>query len=297
MKRLAAAAATALFLLTACSSDVTPTPNPRDVASQGAEKTQDAAKDAGKQGKKERRSAGESPGGASAGGASADGGDTSEDREDPANDESSGGSASRYPAAGTYTFAQSGYEEFCNNAGSCEKEQLPKRQPTEISYESSSNDSALVLAVQKQSQSRETRTWTRFSPAGASITKVHVEFNYSGFGFNRTYEPQPPVEALRFPLKEGASWSGEWKADTSGSYSVKVGDRTQIDVGGRSVSAYRVETTTEFRGDFQGKSRLTAYVDPDTKALVATEGVLNVTSNFGRYSTVFETRLAGGPGY
>ena len=296
MKRLAPAATAALLFLTACSSeppqndDVTlneETPAPDEKSNKSRNK-----KDRGK----ERKSGDGSPEDASAGKKKKS--TRSEDRE--GEDSTTGGSGSgnaAYPASGTYSFAQSGYEEFCDNAGNCDKEQLPKRQPTDISYESSSDDSALVLAVQKQSKSRETRTWTRFSPAGAHITKVHVEFNYSGFGFNRTYEPQPPVEALRFPMKQGESWSGEWKADTSGSYSVKVGGRTQMDVGGRSVSVYRVETTTEFRGDFEGKSRITVYVDPDTKAIVATQGVLNVASNFGRYSTVFETKLADGPRY
>ncbi len=275
MKRLAAAAVATLLLLSACSSE--PPPSVADDNAQEGQRTADEG----------------TPGEASAGTQKKS--TRSEDRDE--GDSTSGGSASAYPARGSYTFSQSGYEEFCDNTGNCDKDRLPKRQPTELTYESSSNDSALVVAEQRQSDSRLTRTWTRFTPSGAHITKVYVKFSYSGFTFERTYEPQPPVEALRFPMTSGESWSGRWRSSTSGSYSVKVGGRTQIDVGGRSVSAYRVETTTEFRGDFEGKSRLTAYVDPDTKAIVATDGVLNVTSNFGRYSTVFETKLADGPRY
>ncbi len=295
MKKLTAAAL-ALLLLMACASEGDTPAEPTDVASNDGAGQGEQNKAAKKESRGDKRTpSGESPEEASAGGTSAGGGDTSEDRDE--GDSTSGGSASAYPASGTYTFSQSGYEEFCDNTGSCDKEKLPPRQPTDVGYESSSSDSALVVAEQKQSDSRLTRTWTRFTPSGAHITKVYVKFNYSGFTFERTYEPDPPVEALRFPFTTGESWSGEWKASTSGSYSVKVGRKTTFEIGGRNVDAYRIETTTEFRGDFEGKSRIIAYIDPDTKAIVATDGVLNVTSRFGRYTTVFETRLSNGPGY
>ena len=60
-------------------------------------------------------------------------------------------------------------------------------------------------------------------------------------------------------------------------------------MGGRSVQAFRYETFTEFRGQFDGRSKVTSWIDPATKAIVKTRGVLNVTSAFGRYSTSFAT--------
>lgn len=207
------------------------------------------------------------------------------------------GAVAAYPAAGSYTFAQSGYEEFCDTAGNCDRQKLPERQPLSLAYERRTGSSAVVVSEQKASRSRVARTWTRFTPSGAHVTKLYVRFEYSGFSFERTYVPEPPVETLRFPFRSGAGWAGRWRASTSGSYRVEVGGPGSVSVGRRNVDAYRVDTDTEFRGDFEGKSRITTYVDPSTKAIVAAKGVLNVTSQFGRYTTVFDTRLIDGPGY
>ncbi len=290
--------AAALVLLSgACASESPPAEDPVAVETPDPE---DSGRDEAKRDRKKGRTpGGQSPGGPSAGGASAEDGDASEDRNEGSSTNGGSGSdrSAPYPAAGTYTFSQSGYEEFCDSAGNCDKQPLPKRQPSEVSYERRDGDAAVVVTKQEQSRSRTTTTWARFDASGVHVTKVHVEFNYSGFPFNRTYEPQPPVEAIRFPLTEGEKWSGKWKDETSGSYSVRVGNRRTIYIGGRRIAVFPLETTTEFRGDFEGKSRITVYVDPDTKAIVATDGVLNVTSRFGRYATVFETKLSDGPEY
>jgi hypothetical protein len=129
------------------------------------------------------------------------------------------------------------------------------------------------------------------------ITKVYVHFSYSGVEFDNTYTPDPPVEALRFPLETGASWSGSWKADTSGEYQVGIGKKETISIGGKRVQAFKIVTSTDFHGQFEGRSRINAWIDPRTQAIVKTDGVLNVTSTFGRYSTVFHTQLRSAPGY
>jgi hypothetical protein len=307
MRRTAALLLALALVLTACASGEEPTV-PADAGNKVAEndeasdgskntKAQDSKKK-DKPGSKERERGGEDPGGASAGGNAAGGGEDSEDRDGgTSTNRGSGNQNAAYPTAGTYQFAQSGYEEFCDSAGRCDRNKLPSRQPVKLTYESRSGSSATLVTEQKASDSRVARTWTRFTPSGAHITKVYVLMEYSGFRFERTYVPEPAVEALRFPFTSGEAWSGRWQASTSGDYSVKVGGATKIDVGGRSVTAYRIDTNTEFRGDFQGKSSVTAYYDVDTKALIAADGVLNVTSQFGRYSTAFETKLLAGPGY
>lgn len=298
----------AIFLFAgACASGNQPT---NDL---GAAPERSHSSDGGRKGKgKQRKPGGEDPRGASADGKGTGGGNAGEDRDGGTS--TNGGSGTRksggdggtstnrgsgtpYPDAGTYTFAQSGYEEFCDSAGRCDREKLPSRQPVKLAYEDRSGSSATVVTEQRASDSRVARTWTSFTPSGAHITKVYVLMEYSGFRFERTYVPQPAVEAMRFPFTGGEGWSGKWQASTSGSYSVKVGGTTKIEVGGRGVTAYRIDTATEFRGDFQGKSSVTAYYDVDTKALIAAKGVLNVTSQFGRYSTAFDTKLLDGPGY
>lgn len=305
MQKLAVALVATLIVLTGvltgCASGDSPEAQLEERVSDHDEESaqsQDQGNRATRDGEKKKQ---RKPGGGSSGEASAgtqEDSTSSEDRDegDPTSD-GSGSSRAPYPAAGTYSYSQSGFEEFCDTAGNCDKEKLPARQPITITYDSRTDSTAVVVSEQKASGNRIARTWTRFAPSGAHITKVYVRMEYSGFRFERTYVPEPPVEALRFPMKQGESWSGRWDASTSGSYRVKVGRARQIQVGNRSVTAYAIETTTEFHGDFEGKSRITAYIDPDTKAIVASEGVLNVTSQFGRYSTVFDTNIAGGPGY
>lgn len=308
MKRTASILLTAVLLLGGCASGEPSTQeaNPNAVAENDDNGKKDGAGNEGSEKKERRKPNGEDKrkggGGpskkASEGGDGAEGGSGTEDRDEGAATSSGGGAQGNpYPAPGTYRFAQSGYEEFCDSAGRCDKENLPSRQPVTLRYENRSNSSAMVVSEQKASNSRVARTWTRYTSSSAHITKVYVLMEYSGFRFERTYVPQPPVEALRFPLTEGEAWAGRWKASTSGSYAVRVGAPRRIEVGGRSVAAYEVQTTTEFRGDFEGRSRITTYVDSGSKAIVATEGVLNVTSQFGRYTTSFETKLMSGPGY
>lgn len=310
MKRTAPLLLALALLLPACASDTPPTETAQapgkakveDGSSKTESKKSEKARDKKKPEDKKRERDGEDPGGASADGNRTGGGGAGEGRDGGTSttrgsgDGDGRGSAASYPAAGTYTFAQSGYEEFCDSAGRCDKENLPSRQPTKISYHERSGDSATVVTEQSAG-SRVARTWTRFTPSGAHITKLYVRMVYSGFRFERTYVPQPPVEAFRFPFEEGASWSGRWKAQTSGSYSVRVGAPRRLEIGAKTVTAYPVDTTTTFTGDFEGRSRITAFVDPRTKSIVASDGALNVTSQFGRYSTVFETKLLGGPGY
>ena len=297
---MAVTAALMVLLLGSCASE--PEPGADDGNTATAESGQSDSKDEKKDRKKKQRG----PGGDSREKASEDGdrspGAGGKDRTEGGSPKErsgnpSNGETSPYPAAGTYTFSQSGYEEFCDSAGRCEKEDLPARQPVEVSFDERSESSAVIVTDQEASGSRRARTWTRFTPEGAHITKVYIEFEYSGFRFERTYVPQPPVEAMRFPLTAGEKWSGQWKASTSGSYTVEIGRPRRLQIGGKTVTAYPVDTVTEFRGDFEGKSRLVAYIDEETKSIVATNGALNVTSQFGRYSTVFDTKLASGPGY
>jgi hypothetical protein len=309
MKRIAPILLTTLLLVTGCASGEPEGVD--DTVTIAEDEKDDAAKDGkgsangdkkkdGKRGPdKQRKRSDESPEEASADGNGTGGGGAGEDRDEGVSANRGSGSTNStqpYPAAGTYTFAQSGYEEFCDSAGRCDKENLPSRQPTKLSYDQRTDDSAVVV-MEQQAGSRVARSWTRFTPSGAHITKLYVRMVYSGFRFERTYVPQPPVEAFRFPFQEGEAWSGRWKAQTSGTYSVRIGAPREIEIGGRTVTAYPVDTTTTFTGDFEGRSRITALVDPRTKSVVASDGALNVTSQFGRYSTVFETKLLGGPGY
>ena len=113
------------------------------------------------------------------------------------------GSSAAYPAPGSYTFSQEGYEEFCQ-AANCEREQLPPRQPVSIATEQEGPDGAVVV-MEIRAGNRVFRTTTRFNREHALITKAYVRVAYSGFTFEETYSPRPPVDSLRFPITAGES--------------------------------------------------------------------------------------------
>jgi hypothetical protein len=201
-----------------------------------------------------------------------------------------------YPAAGDYVYAQEGFERFCQGP-SCNKQPLPGTATLSASYSERSASEAVVVTEARSSEQQTLTTTTRYTPDEALITRVVIDFSYGGFNFAQTYEPQPPVESLRLPLSAQQGWAGRWKAATSGDYKVRVLGRESVSVGGTSVDAYRLETVTNFRGDFSGRAQLTAWIDPQTKMVVRTDGDIAVASRFGEYTSSFETVLRTGPGY
>lgn len=206
------------------------------------------------------------------------------------------GSSSWYPQQGVYTYGQSGWEEFCD-ATSCNKEDLPPTQEVKTTYKEQGADAVVVVTAAEASDSRFVRTTTRHTPDGAFVTNVYIKFDYQNTSFNNSYEPEPPVEILRFPLESGMDWSGEWSDRTSGDYEVVVGPRTAVKVGGRTVQAFEIRTFTRFRGDFDGTSNVTVWIDPATAAVVKTKGTIDVDSFFGTYRSEFTATLRDGPSY
>lgn len=293
------------FSLVSCSEPSEPGTTPDEAAApsneapdQGAGKTKDGAaagkKKAGAPDKK-KASDGGTDKKANAGGAPDGGGGGAENpyTEGPAEDD---GSSALFPAAGDYVYAQSGYERFCSTT-SCERQNLPDRQSVRVTVRDRSGDSATVVSEAEASGNRMMRTTTRFTRSVAAVTDVYARFTYEGFTFENSYQPQPPVESLRFPLRDGQRWSGRWRDSTSGTYSFDVVDREQIEVSGASVQAFKIIYEMTFRGEFDGTSSGTVWVDPATKAIVNASGKLDLRSAFGRYTTDGTTRLVSGPRY
>ncbi len=217
------------------------------------------------------------------------GGESGEGNEDDS-------SSAAYPAAGRYSYAQTGWEEFCQ-AGACERRDLPTTQIVASKVAGRSGGATTIVTEARPSDGRVTRTTLRFTDDLALITRVYVRVSYQGFTFENTYDPQPPVESLRFPMRVGDRWSGRWDARTSGNYSVAVEGRTRLTVGGGAVNAYRVVTATDFRGEFEGRADITLWIDPATKAIVKSVGQMRLRSAFGGYNTDFEINLRDAPGY
>ena len=290
-------------LTAACASSDTPAADP-EAASQGAAQQDDG--DSGDRGtekeKKESKGRAEREpkkdgGGDHGPGSDDDGGGSGRDAAGGSGGEGGNGSGASvaYPAAGTYVYAQEGYEEVCS-AG-CDRDPLPARQKIDASYDQRTAAGAVVVTDARASSDRLVRTVTVYTAERAEITEVHIEYAFGGFDFSTTYQPSPPPDVLHLPLSAGDEWSGEWSARTSGDYSVAVAGRDPVSVGGTSVDAYRLDTVTRFRGELEGRAVATVWIDPATNSVLASDGEMHLSTQFGRYNTAFQTALRSGPGY
>lgn len=205
-------------------------------------------------------------------------------------------SSALHPAAGRYVYRQRGYERFCQ-AAACEQQPLPPRQPVDVSVRARGPQRTVVVSEMRASDNRMVRTTTGFSRRNAIVTDVYARFTYEGFSFENSYTPRPPVETLRFPLKQGAHWSGSWEDSTSGDYSIDVLARENLEVSGRALQAYKLSMVTDFRGEFTGTSKALLWVDVATKTVVKTTGKVDLRSSFGRYVTEYDNHLRSGPRY
>lgn len=246
-----------------------------------------------------------SSGGGGGSGAEDGTGDEAGDSEDaPSTSDQSGSdgggndsAAAAYPAGGSYVYAQKGTEAFCDPAGNCDRHKLPPSQKIATTYAQRSETEAVVVTEVKTSNGRYVRTTMHFTPGAASVTEIYYRLVYEGLQLQEQYNPDPPVPQIRFPLRAGREWSASWKADTSGDYHARVTGMESVKAGGRTVEAYRIETLTNFRGELAGKASIVMWFDPVTKAVVRTNGALNLRASYGSYNTTFETALDSAPGY
>lgn len=261
----------------------------------GAGKGDDGGKGKGSDGNAKKKNVGAPGSGSGKGGAGGGGGGGSDNpyTEGPGEDD---GSSALFTAAGDYVYEQSGYERFCSTT-SCERQDLPARQSLTVTVKERSADSATVVTEAQASDNRLMRTTTRFTRSVAAVTDVYARFTYQGFTFENSYQPQPPVESLRLPLADGKAWSGRWRDSTSGTYRFEVVGREEIEVSGGAVQAFKIVYEMTFKGEFDGSSSGTVWVDPATKVPVSASGKLDLRSAFGRYTTEGSTRLVSGPRY
>lgn len=199
-----------------------------------------------------------------------------------------------YPAPGTYVYGRSGYREFCGGT-SCDREPLSPRHEVETRLVRRSS-SAAVLVSEEEEQDAYFKTRTRYTGRGAFVEQVVSRFSYGAFEFGNTYDPRPPVETLRFPLKVGRRWSGSWEADVSGEYRATVTARENVILPEGAMRTFRIVTVTDFHGEFEGRSRVTAWIDPSERTLVRSVGKARLRNSFGSYETRFSILLRSSPG-
>src|SRR5919106_436033 len=148
-----------------------------------------------------------------------------------------------FPAPGTYVYDQSGSERFCQS-GACDERRLPDTQRVRSSVQRRSDAAAVVVSEAQISESRFSRTTIRYTRRAAFITEVHASFSYGAFEFQNTYNPRPPVESYRWPLRAGMEWSGSWRDEVSGSYEIRVVRGVRMRVGKSAVEAIQLATRT-----------------------------------------------------
>lgn len=202
-----------------------------------------------------------------------------------------------YPAAGNYVYSQKGSEAFCDPAGSCERHRLPPTQKIATSHTQRTQSEAIVVTEVQSSNGRYVRTTMHFTPDAGFVTEVYYRLVYEGLTLQEQYNPDPPVPQFRFPLRVGREWGASWKAGTSGDYHARVTGIDDVEVGGRAVEAFRIETITNFRGDLKGRGSIVMWFDAATRSIVRTSGALNLSASYGSYNTSFETTLKSAPGY
>ena len=292
-KTALAGAAALLLLLAGCSDPQGTEPGESGAAVSEAPGDGGASDDQGKSGKTGTGEGSANGGGSQTGDGNAGGGPGGGGGTGPQGSGGGGGSfaggpggSSGYMAAGEYVYDQKGYERFCNGP-SCNKEPLPDTATMTATYQSRSANAVTIVTESRSSDSQTATTTTRHTKDAALVTKVRIDFAYGAVNFSQTYEPRPPVVSLSFPLEVGKSWKGRWKAQTSGDYRMKVT--------GFSDGIYRVETVTNFKGDFSGRAQVTVWVDGDTRAIVRTDGQIAVASGFGEYTSDFRTTLRSAP--
>jgi hypothetical protein len=203
---------------------------------------------------------------------------------------SNGGRSGIRPQGGRYDYAQSGWEEFCT--ATCERDDLPATQPISLRVDKRGNALELV-SVSRSSEDRSVTTTSLLTEGALEITRLELRYR----GFSDSYEPAPAVRSLQFPLQVGDGWSGSWKADTSGDYEVQVVARDGLQVDGREVQTFKLDTFTRFRGDFTGHMDAVVWIDPKTSLAIRSHGSIRLETSFGRFNSDFDTMLIEGPGY
>jgi hypothetical protein len=224
------------------------------------------------------------------GGSSSPGNSTSSGGSDPGSAPGDDAGREPEPQSGRYVYAQQGWEEFCS--GTCQRGALPPTQPIDAQVMRTHGGITLVTDA-RSSRNRSIRTTAYLSRGALDITRVELRYR----GFSNTYQPSPPVRSLRLPLSVGASWSGSWEAETSGDYSMTVVDRERLEVDGRMVKTFKLDTVTTFRGEFRGRMVATVWVDPGSAMTIRSHGKVNVSTSIGSFASKFDTMLLRGPGY
>jgi hypothetical protein len=201
------------------------------------------------------------------------------------------------PAAGSYTYTQSGWEELCQ-ASNCDRSDLPPSNSVQISFQEKRADRATFISETDGSGSRSQAITYDVRREGAFITKLESTFRNGAFSLTAEVVPAPPVLAARFPFQTGDSWSGKWvdrNGKTDGSYAFRVIGRDRMSIDGRDEEVVVLDMEMDLSGEYRGRNDMRLWVIPDRFTIAASKGFTEVESQYGTYRSRFSTSYRSGP--
>lgn len=178
------------------------------------------------------------------------------------------------PEDGVYTWDIEGYERAPGT-----QRQLPERSHRVINHDGSDAWTEHHIFSEQKEQ------WfgIKVSDEGVATTDVRNRVVMGPVTVDKTVVFNPPMFVNRFPVKVGATWSGEWSGKTSGEYTGKTVERTSLVIGGERVDVVVTEVRMQMRGEVEGTSFVRSWVAPDYSLVVKQYQETNVTSGPGDY--------------
>ncbi|HEU4480684.1 MAG TPA: hypothetical protein VFS18_02265 [Actinomycetota bacterium] len=201
------------------------------------------------------------------------------------------------PAAGRYSYVQTGWEELCQAAG-CDRSDLPPNQAMEISFRHRGAERAEYISETRNTGSRTQKLTYEVRPNKAFITGLASSFSAGGFRYTTEIVPDPAVVAAIFPLEVGRSWSGSWEDrndDVDGTYRFEVAARDRFRVGGREENVVVIDVRLDLTGELEGFNEMRLWIVPRDLTVAATKGSVDVDSQYGTYRSRFTTSYRSGP--
>jgi hypothetical protein len=187
-----------------------------------------------------------------------------------------------WPASGVYTFATTGYEKatFSRN--------YPSQTQRIIDTSHGSYQNHHIF-------SEEHEEWFTLRPGahGGEMTQRRLRVTFGPVTVDQTVTFDPGIVGVPFPYKLGATWSGSWKGDTSGTYTGKTIDHRTIRVGAENVEVWVEELSLQMRGKVTGTAVTKLWYAPKLGMDAREDGMYDMRSQGtpGTYHTEYTITL------
>lgn len=180
----------------------------------------------------------------------------------------------RTPAEGVYSWSTKGWEEAAGI-----RRDFPSESQRIIT---ASNGSSWK---QHHYFSEEREIWSDFviSNKGAHMAKQRNRAKFGPVTNDSTVDFSPPMLVGLAEPEIGKSWTGKWQGRTSGSYAVRIFDRGQMTIGGKSVEVWGYELRIEMKGELDGSVFARIMYAPKYALTVQENYTQDIQSERGRY--------------